>query len=160
MSELKLLESYKSKKNTNQNPEYLDNVAKEFKNEIKKHISVNFFDKFIKESSTRTKLNSNLDKHISIEFNSISIPYFYILESLNLCVEVEMSDDHSKFLENQKFGHSKFSDILNKGGFDEPEPIKKFAISEKKFFESLLGFISNYTQNFEVYDDSIKIEII
>ena len=40
--------------------------------EIKKHISVNFFDKFIKESSTRTKLNSNLDKHISIEFNSIS----------------------------------------------------------------------------------------
>ena len=77
-----------------------------------------------------------------------------------MCVEVEMSDSQSKFYENKKFAEKKFSDLLNDGGFDKPEPVKKFAISEKVFKKDLEFFIEKLTKNFFSTEDSIKIEVI
>jgi hypothetical protein len=91
------------------------------------------------------------------EYNTLTIPYFYILENINLCIEVEMSEDIVLKEKNQKFGETKFSQILE-SGISKLEPINRFSISEKQFLKDITDLISEFTNVYEVSDESIKLE--
>jgi hypothetical protein len=160
MENYKILESYRIGTLQLKNDKDLDEVSKQLKSKVRENISEKFLQKFLKSEKTITKIENNLDKQIKTEFNSISIPYFYILESINLCIEVEMSDSHTQFTNGQKFGEKKFSDIQNNGGFENPQPIKKFTISEKEFIGEITSLVEKYTRNFEITEDSVKIEVV
>jgi|LakMenEpi03Aug12_release.lakeMendotaPanAssembly.Ray.scaffolds.fasta_scaffold127639_5 hypothetical protein len=160
MKNYKLLESYRTGGLDLKTDKTLDQISSELKQKLVDFISEKFLNKYLTDQSTIKRLNENLLRKIKNEYNTITLPYFYILESINLCVEVEMSDKQTEFINGQKFGEKKFSQLLNEGGFERPEPIKKFAISEKEFSNEISKFIEGYTSNFEVSDDSIKIEIL
>jgi hypothetical protein len=158
MNNFKLLESYKNQTPIkSSNVDFLDGVTKEFKSLIIEGVKNNFLSKYLKDEKVIKKLCENLNKQIGLDYNSMTIPYFHILENLNLCVEVEMSQDQILFEDNQKFGQKKFTDILE-SGIERPTPINRFAISESKFKDFLVDLTQNYTNDFEVTEDSIKIE--
>jgi len=157
MDNSKLLESYKNGELRNVNSDTLDKISQGLKSKIIDFINEEFFKVKLTNQNTIKNLTSNLDKFLISEHNSLTIPYFYILESLNLCIEVEMSDEHSKYYENKKFGELKISDILN-NGIENPQPIKKFAVSEKEFLSKISMFIENYTDEYKIEIDSIKID--
>jgi hypothetical protein len=159
MKTQELLESYKNGNLKNIDIPTIGILTEGMKMMVIDFINQKFIVPNLKNQNTQSKLFSNLKKFIVIEHNILDIPYFYILESLNLCIEVEMSDLQTKFYEEQKFIGKKLTDILNNGGFEEPEPIKKFAISEKVFLGQLEKLVESYTHNFEVSVSSIKIQI-
>ncbi len=138
-------------------PIYLESVSKKFKSLLVKYIKEEYIDNILNDPFTKEKLSENISKFIKTEYNSVDVPYFYILESLNLCVEVEMSQNQTTIEKNKKFAEKKFSEILEKG-MDFVEPIKRFALSEKKFKEGLTSFISKHTEDYTFDGESIKIE--
>jgi len=155
MKRYKLLEMFKE--GSSKKPEFLDNVASDFKKMIIDFITENYFNENIKSEKTKQKLTKILESNIKSEYNTLTIPYFQILENINLCIEVEMSETQSIFESNQKFGERKFSEIMA-SGIDKSEPINRFSISENKFIKSLEKVITEFTKNYEVSQDSIKIE--
>ena len=152
---MKTLQKYLIEPQTDAN--FLDQVSKEFKTELVNFIYEKFIEKNVVDNNTRSKLKTNISKFIKNEYNTLSLPYFYILESINLCVEVEMSERHQNFYDSKKFGERKFSEILE-NGVDFIEPINRFAISEKKFSNDLISYVKNYTPNFEIDGEILKIE--
>lgn len=156
MKTKKLMESYLNREEFT--PEMLDNLSLEFKGEVVKLISDEFIQNYIKSEKTRIKLQENLTKTISTEHNTVYIPYYEILENINLCVEVESSDDAMVSEVQKKFGETKFSEILVSGNIYQKKKINRFEISEKIFLESLLEFIGSHTNEFVLTEDSIKIE--
>jgi len=157
MNKFSLLEKYGQINDKNSN--YLDSVAVEFKEKIVEHIKVNFMQGNVTDDKSIERLVKKFNNLVSVEYNTVTVPYFYILENLNLCVEVEMSNNVTEFEKNQKFLEKKFSDILQ-NGIESPTPIKRSAISEKKLLDSLESLIESYTQNYEITGDSIKIEFL
>jgi hypothetical protein len=152
---MNILQEYISEKNSN--PNFLDKVAKEFSFEIINYINEEFIDSKISDSSTKKRLKDNISKLIKREYNTLSVPYFYILENINLCVEVEMSERQIKEDNSQKFGDVKFTQILE-NGMQKSEPIRRFDISEKVFSQKLVNFVEKYTLDYDVDIDTIKIE--
>lgn len=158
MNKFKILESYKNQSPTKLNRvDFLDGVTKEFKSLIIEDVKSNFLTKYLKDEKTIKKFCENLHKQIRLDYNSINIPYFHILENLNLCIEVEMSQDQILFEDSQVFGKKKFTDILE-SGIETSVPINRFAISESKFKGFLVDLAKNYTEDFELTEDSLKIE--
>ena len=141
----------------NKSVQLLENVTKEFSIMLVETIRNEFLKTNLKDQKTIDRLSRKILKDLKIDSNEIKVPYFDILENLNLCIEVEMSGNQVSFLESQKFGETKFTDILERG-MDTPEPIKRFAISEKHFISRLLPTIQKYTEDFEMTGDSIRIE--
>jgi hypothetical protein len=158
MNKFKILESYKNQTPTKSSQvNFLDGVTREFKSFIIESVKSNFLKKYLKDEKTIKKFCENLDKQIRLDCNSMNIPYFHILENLNLCVEVEMSQDQILFEDSQVFGKKKFSDILE-SGIQTSIPINRFAISESKFKGFLVDLVKSYTKDFELTEDSLKIE--
>ncbi len=152
---MNILQEYISEKNSN--PNFLDKVAKEFSSEIINFINEQFIEPNISDLSTKKRLKDNISKFIKREYNTVNVPYFYILENINLCVEVEMSEKQIENDKSKKFGDVKFTQILE-NGMQKSEPIKRFAISEKLFSQKLLSFVERYTTDYDVDVDTIKIE--
>lgn len=138
-------------------PDFLDKVALEFKKELIKNINQDIIQENIDDKKTIEKLNTLLNKFVKNEFNVLEVPYFEILENINLCVEVEMSEKAVNKQNSQRFGEVKFSQIMV-NGIEQSMPVKRFAISEKLFLESLVSFIEKYTNEYNISDDRIKIE--
>lgn len=157
MERYRSLATYKS--NENKNAKYLEVVTKEFKEKITEFISESFVEDSINDEITKKTIIKNIKKIVKEEYNTLEIPYFYILENINLCVEVEMSKNLMIQESSKKFAETKFSDILN-GGVQKFEPIKRFAISEKKFLEKLVDFIEKFTESYKITDETIKIEFV
>lgn len=155
MKTSKLLESYKKREITE--PNQLDLVSREFKNIFIDFIEKTYLSTNISNQHIVEKLRSKFGSLIKVEYNTISIPYYYLLENINLCVEVEMSNDISNREQQKKFGKVKFSEILESGIQKLPK-IKRFANSEEIFVENIKDFIKLYTNDFSIDEDSIKIE--
>jgi hypothetical protein len=155
MKSSKILESYRN--GYLLNAEELDKVPREFKIVLIDFLKEKYLDNNLKNKKSIEKLSDIFGKKIINEHNTMKVPYFDVLENINLCIEVEMSDQIVEEEGSQKFGETKFSQILE-SGISTSNPINRFAISEKSFKSSLEDFISIYTNEFEVVGDSIKIE--
>jgi len=157
MKKFSLLEKYGQTNDKNAN--YLDSVAVEFKERIVEHIKSSFIKANVSDDKSIERLVKKFNNLIIVEYNTVTVPYFYILENLNLCVEVEMSNNITEFENNKKFLEKKFSDILE-NGLDSPKIVRRSSISEKKLVDSLKSLIESYTKNYEMTEDSIKIEFL
>ena len=135
----------------------LISVSKEFKSKLIPHIVKNVVLEKISNPQLIKKITSNLEKLIKNEYNTLSIPYFYILESINLSIEVEQTDVIVRESENTKFGQFKFSDF-EKGEIFPKYVVESFSISEKKFLSILEDFTKIYTNNVDISDEVMKIE--
>ena len=76
---MKTLQKYLIEPQTDAN--FLDQVSKEFKTELVNFIYEKFIEKNVVDNNTRSKLKTNISKFIKNEYNTLSLPYFYILES-------------------------------------------------------------------------------
>lgn len=139
------------------NPNPLEIKTLQFKKVIIDFIKEQYVMNYLDNQKTHEKFIKNLEKNIKEEHNTINLPYYYILENLNLCIEVEDSETLVNEEKNEKFGQVKFSDIM-KSGISNPKPINRFTISEKQFLSDLSMKISEYTQDYSTTEDSIKIE--
>jgi hypothetical protein len=116
-----------------------------------------YLSKNLKNAKTIDTLKKKFENLIRVEHNTIDIPYYYILENINLCLEVEKSNQIIENEQKQKFGELKFSHIMENGLTDK-EHINRFMISEKSFLNDILSFISGVTKDIVINEDSIKIE--
>lgn len=144
-------------KETKKSSQFLDQVTKEFKYETIRFINENFILPNINDSKVSKQLTSNLDKFIKEEFNTLDVPHYQILENINLCIEVEIRKNLKSKIDSQKFGETKFSQILE-NGIQKYESVNKFLITEKKFMDSLVSFTKVYTQDIIDDGESLKIE--
>lgn len=151
--EKSILEKYKERHDTSD----LISVCEEFKSKITLHLVENLLIEKISHPQLIKKITSNLQKLIKTEYNTVSIPYFYILESINLSIEVEQNDKIVRESQNIKFGQFKFTDF-EKGEIFPNKIAEKFSISEKKFLGILEDFTRVYTDDIDISDDVMKIE--
>lgn len=135
----------------------LISVCEEFKSKLIPHIVENVVIEKISHPQLIKTITSNLERIIKNEYNTLSIPYFYILESINLSIEVEQTDKIVREKENTKFGQYKFSDF-EKGDLFPKYVAERFSISEKKFINILEDFAKQYTNEIEISDEIMKIE--
>jgi hypothetical protein len=152
----KILESYKENQITD--PRQLDLVAVDLKKITINFLSERYLTNHLKNVKTIDTLKKKFENLIKVEHNTLNIPYYYILENINLCLEVEKS---SQIIENEdklKFGELKFSQIME-NGLTEKEHINRFMISEKSFLNDILSFVSDLTKDIEVNEEFIKIEL-
>ena len=155
MKDYNLLESYRD--NSINQPNELDKVAKIFKKFVIKHIENKFVNENITDEKIKMRFVKNLNSYIKEEYNTLEIKYYEILENLNLCIEVEMSNQQVIQESNLKFAETKFSEIMI-NGFNSPTPINRFALSEKLFVNYIKNIVETYTQDFTIDEEIIKIE--
>jgi hypothetical protein len=151
----KMLETYSV--GTSMDTKTLDLITNEFKDLIIEIIYEKYLLTKISDQKTRDVLRKNISKLITQEHNTLTIHHYNILENLNLCIEVEMSDKIVKNESNDTFGKYKFSDILERG-ISEKEQINRFEISESKFLTDLEDVIRKFTNDVSIGVDSILIE--
>lgn len=151
----KLLESYIDRKDLNS--DLLDGVATDFKKLLIDYINEEYLSKKIQSDSTRNRVSKNIDGLIKQEHNSIKVPYYHILENINLCIEVEMSHKVVNEEKTETFGKYKFSQILE-SGFNERGLINRFEIDELVFLNDLKNLVSKFTREFEISEESIIIQ--
>lgn len=151
----KILESYLNQ--DAMDSKKLDDVSKEFKKLIINFINEQFVQKKINDENTRNQIVKNIDKLIVLEYNTLKIPYYHILENLNLCIEVESSDRLVNESRNESFGKYKFTEILE-NGFEKKETIDRFSIKESIFLKEIQNLVSEFTTDFKVDEDSLIIE--
>jgi len=156
MESKKLLESYL--KGGEFTPDMLDSLSLQFKSKIMGLISDEFIQNYVKSKMTQERILKTLEKKILTEYNTIQIPYYEILQNINLCIEVESSTDIVDSENVKKFGETKFSEILIQKNSHKNQNINRFKISEKIFLEILMEFIKPYTENIVLTEDSIKLE--
>ena len=155
MKDYNLLESYRD--NSINQPNELDKVAKIFKKFVIKHIENKFVNENITDEKIKMRFVKNLNSYIKEEYNTLEIKYYEILENLNLCIEVEMSNQQVIQESNLKFAETKFSEIMI-NGLNSPTPINRFALSEKLFVNYIKNIVETYTQDFIIDEETIKIE--
>lgn len=129
-----------------------------FKSKLILHIVKNIILEKISHPQLVRKITSNLENLIKLEYNTVSVPYFYILESINLSIEVEQIDNIERVKDGLKFGEVKFSEIQN-GLTQDERIVEKFSISEKKFKKTLEDFTLKHTSNFSFDDEVLKIDL-
>jgi hypothetical protein len=74
-----ILENYREGNPTSD----LISVSKEFKSKLISHIVKNVVLEKISNPQLIKTITSNIERIIKNEYNTLSIPYFYILESIN-----------------------------------------------------------------------------
>lgn len=142
--------------NEEKNPTILDNVAKDFKNYLSEKIKKEFLSPNLNER-TVNRIQKNIINGIKVEHNTVNIPYYQILENINMCIELENIITETNKITQTKIGEKKFSEIIQ-NGIDRKVIVNEFSVTESKLLSFLESSINKYTSNYNISEDSIEIE--
>ena len=155
MTSYKLLETYSNKTREFKSDD-LDNLAKEFKSFLVESIYSDILKTNIKDQKTNQRIKDNINKRIKTDLNELTIPYYEILENINLGIEVMMVEEQVSFDSEKKFGEVKLTDILE-SGIRKSKPVNRFALSESFFKDYLTKIVNKWSDDVTIDHETIKI---